>query len=478
MNLRSVDVAIIGSGTAGMSAYRAALAHTDSIVMIEAGAYGTTCARVGCMPSKLLIAAADAAHAASHSGQFGVKVGSVDIDGKAVMARVQRERDRFVGFVLESVAGFDAEHLIRGHARFEDAHTLVIDQHTRVTAKRIVIASGSRPNVPEILKAAEDRLLINDDIFELEDLPSSVVVFGTGVIGLELGQALSRLGVKVSVLGRGETLGGLQDPEIKTYAANTFSSEFNLQLNTRLQSVVRNDAGVSISYLDQHGNEVQETFDYLLAATGRQANIDQLSIERSGLQLDRNGVPIFNRTTQQAGESHIFIAGDAVNELPLLHEAADEGAIAGGNAGSFPLIKATSRRAPLAIVFSEPQIASVGMNWREVTASHQGRYIEGQVSFDNQGRSRVMGKNKGRMKVYAEHRSGRFLGAEIFGPAAEHIGHLLAWAVQQQLSVDDILAMPFYHPVVEEGVRSAFRDASSKLKLQNSTGCSDMAAAG
>ena len=120
----NVDVAIIGSGTAGMGAYRAAIKSTDSVLLIEAGDYGTTCARVGCMPSKLLIAAADAAHHARHTELFGVHAGPVTVDGKAVMQRIQRERDRFVAFVLESVESFDATHKIRGIARFKDINDL------------------------------------------------------------------------------------------------------------------------------------------------------------------------------------------------------------------------------------------------------------------------------------------------------------------------------------------------------------------
>ena len=124
MNQVQVDVAIIGAGTAGMSAYRAALAHTRSVLVIEGGPYGTTCARVGCMPSKLLIAAAEAAHAVAHAGLFGVRTEPPRIDGAAVMQRVRDERDRFVGFVTEAVEQWPAEHRLHGHARFIDEHTL------------------------------------------------------------------------------------------------------------------------------------------------------------------------------------------------------------------------------------------------------------------------------------------------------------------------------------------------------------------
>ena len=144
-----VDVAVIGGGTAGLAAYRAAKAHTPSVVLIEGGPYGTTCARVGCMPSKLLIAAAEAVHHIHKAPGFGVHPqGEIRIDGREVMARVKRERDRFVGFVLEGVDSIPAEEKIQGYARFLDAHTLMVDDHTEIQAKRIVIATGSRPGWP------------------------------------------------------------------------------------------------------------------------------------------------------------------------------------------------------------------------------------------------------------------------------------------------------------------------------------------
>jgi len=459
METRHVDIAIIGAGSAGMGAYREARKVTDSIVMIEGGHYGTTCARVGCMPSKLLIAAADAAHEARHAGVFGIEVPSVDVDGKAVMKRVKAERDRFVSFVVDDINGFDARHMVRGHASFEDPHTLLVDSHLRILAKRIVIATGSRPLIPDMALGAQDRLLVNDDLFELDDIPKSVVVLGAGVIGLELGQALSRLQSNVTILARSDSLGGIADPQIRANAADVFSQEFNLQQNTRILSISPVNGGVQVDYQTQDGIQKSEIVEYVIAATGRTPNIDLLNIQASGLNVDANGVPEYNRHTMQTNVPHIFIAGDANNELPILHEASDEGRIAGRNAALFPLVENGLRRAELAVVFSDPQIASIGQSVRALEGTS---FVEGFVSFESQGRSRVMAKNRGMLKVYVELGSGKLLGAEMFGPAAEHIGHLLSWAVQQQLSVDTILDMPFYHPVIEEGVRTAFRDAKAK----------------
>ncbi|MEP4575185.1 FAD-dependent oxidoreductase, partial [Marinobacter sp.] len=237
MEKRKVDVAVIGAGTAGMSAYRAARKHTDNIVLIEGGAYGTTCASVGCMPSKLLIAAADSAHQSRKAPMFGVHPGDIRIDGKEVMARVRRERDRFVSFVIEAVEGFPEAHRLRGQARFLSPHRIVVGEKVEVEAARVVIATGSRPNVPGFLKDAKDRLVVNDDIFEWDDLPGSVAVFGPGIIGLELGQALSRLGVRVRMFGVSGSLGPLQEETIRHYALKTFNEEFPLDTNAVVRSV-------------------------------------------------------------------------------------------------------------------------------------------------------------------------------------------------------------------------------------------------
>jgi dihydrolipoamide dehydrogenase len=470
MNKRHVDVAIIGTGTAGMGAYRAAREYTENLVLIEGGEYGTTCARVGCMPSKLLIAAAEAAHHAQHTELFGITTEHVKVDGKAVMDRIQRERDRFVGFVQEDVEAFDASHKIRGYATFKDDHTLIIDDHTEVTADRIVIATGSTPVYPPLFAEAGDRLLTNDDIFELDDLPESVAVFGPGVIGLELGQALSRLGVSVKVFGRGGSVATISDPEIREYAEKTFNEEFYLDTKAQVNNIRKKGEGVEIVYLDKSGVEVTESFSYLLAATGRKPNVDKLGLENTSVQLDQRGVPVFDHYSMQATPDHIFSAGDVNNELTLLHEAADEGRIAGGNAGRYPQVRAGRRRAFLGVVFTEPQIANIGLSLAQLDVRYANSYAVGEVSFEGQGRSRVMGKNKGIMKVYAEHGSGLLLGAEMFGPAAEHIGHLLAWALQQRLTIKEMLEMPFYHPVIEEGLRTALRDLNAKLRLGRRSG--------
>lgn len=453
------DVAIIGAGTAGLAAYRAARAAGARAVLVEGGAYGTTCARVGCMPSKLLIAAAEAAHGIERAPGFGVHAGALRIDGREVMARVKRERDRFVGFVLDGVHAIPEADRIVGRARFVDRNTLEVDGR-RIAARAIVIATGSRPSIAPILRDLGDRLVVNDDVFDWNDLPRSVAVFGPGVIGLEIGQALARLGVRVVVLGRGGRLGPVTDPYVHRAALETFAAEFPLDLDAHVTRVERIGDAVEVDYVDK-GEKRTERFDYALASTGRVPNVDALGLESLGLERDARGVPVFDARTLQAAGSSIFIAGDAADDAPVLHEAADEGRIAGENAARFPQVRPGLRRAPLGVVFTDPQIAIVGPGFAALKSAE---LAAGEVSFEDQGRSRVMLRNKGHLRVYGDPATGRFLGAEMVGPDAEHIGHLLAWALQAGMSVAQMLEMPFYHPVVEEGLRTALRDLDAHIR--------------
>jgi len=456
-----VDVAVIGAGTAGLAAYRAARAAGASAVIIEGGAYGTTCARVGCMPSKLLIAAGEAAHAVHRAPGFGVHVdGSLRVNGREVMARVRSERNRFVGFVLEGLENIPAGDRIPGMARFVDPHTLDIDGQ-RLTARSIVIATGSRPAIPPILQGLGDRLVVNDDVFDWHDLPRSVAVFGPGVIGLEIGQALARLGVRVVVLGRGGRLGPITDPVVHRAAAKYFAQEFTLDVDAHVTRVERVGDEVEIDYRGPDGSSRTERFEYVLAATGRVPNVDKLGMESLGLERSARGVPAYDKATTQVGATSIFMAGDAGDYTPLLHEAADEGRIAGANAAAFPNVKPGLRRALLGVVFTDPQIAIVGGGYAAIRAH---ALAVGEVSFEDQGRARVMLRNRGSLRVYANPETGRFLGAEMAGPDAEHIGHLLSWALQAGMTVTQMLDMPFYHPVVEEGLRTALRDLDARIR--------------
>jgi dihydrolipoamide dehydrogenase len=475
MDALKVDVAVIGAGTAGLNARREVEKRGGRAVMIEGGAYGTTCARVGCMPSKLLIAAADAAHALEHAPTFGVHAGTGRrIDGPAVMQRVQRERDRFVGFVVADTGRIPEDQRLLGHARFTGPTTLVVDERIRVDARAVVVAAGSHPFVPPPFDAIRDRVLTSDEVFELRDLPASLAVIGTGIIALELGQSMQRLGARVAFFNPFEEVGPFTDPEVRSVASRDLATELDLRLGVRMLAAEPGSDGVALRWRAQDGAVREEAFGQVLVAAGRRPNITRLGLETTGLALDAHGLPRIDPATAQCGDAPIFFAGDVDGHLPLLHEAADEGRIAGANAMLWPAVERHVRRVPLAIAFTDPQMAMVGARYADLP---EGRHAIGQVSFENQGRARVAGRNRGLLRVYGDLGSCRLLGAEMFGPGMEHMAHLLAWAVQSGMTVQTALEMPFYHPVLEEGLRTALRSLARELRAMGGCRPEDLAEA-
>jgi len=475
METRTVDVAIIGSGTAGLNARREVEKAGGRPLLIESGSYGTTCARVGCMPSKLLIAAADVAHEVAGAKRFGIDVsGGWKVNGPQVLERVRSERDRFVGFVVEDTESLPPAQRLIGHARFTGPTTLEVDGHTRVEAKSIVIATGSVPVIPPPFDSIREQVLINDDIFELEDLPESMAVIGTGIIGLEIGQALQRLGVRIVFFTPFEELGPFTDPQIKKVTHEILGTELDLQLKCEMLEALPEANGVRLRFRDRQDNVHEESFEKILVAAGRRPNLADLDLDKAGMALDEHGRPNWDPRTAQIADTSIFMAGDVSGHRPLLHEASDEGRIAGANSMLYPQVAAHIRRTPLAIAFTNPQIGMVGLRHADLDPDK----IEiGEVSFNNQGRARIMGRNRGMLRIYGNRECCTIIGAEMFGPRVEHLAHLLAWTIQERMTVTRALKMPVYHPVIEEGLRTALRDLAGKLKVTGECRSEDFATA-
>lgn len=437
---RKVDVAIIGAGSAGLSALREVRKVTDRFIVIDDGPLGTTCARVGCMPSKALIQAANDFHRCRGKGP--------PLEIPETLARVRALRDRFAGGAADSAKRL-GRRLIRGRARFAGPGALRVGKE-EFLAKRVILATGSRPVVPEEFRALGYRMVTTDSLFELEDLPGRIAVVGLGPAGLELGQAFSRLGLKVMGFDRSRHLGKLSDPAVSACAARLFSKEIALHLGEEAALKAR---GGKVAI--RSGGRAYEA-DLILASLGRRPNLDSLGLEELGVALNEDGLPEFDAGTMKVRGHPVYLAGDASVRRPVLHEASDDGRISGYNS-VHRKARCFERRAPLSITFTEPNLAQVGASWDEL---ERGTFVTGEASFETQGRALIMGENRGLLRVYASRRDGRFLGAELAAPAGEHLAHLMAWALQSGLTVFEMLRMPYYHPALEEGLRDALRDAA------------------
>lgn len=280
---------------------------------------------------------------------------------------------------------------------------------------------------------------------------------GGGPIGIELGQALSRLGVEIEIFHSHDFIAALSDPIVNKYLLQCFKKEFPIHLN--YQAIVEKEKQ---SLLVKHGDYSFPT-EQVIAAVGQKPNLSTLNLDKLGIKMDDFELPLHDPTTMQVQNLPIYIAGDSDKFRPLLHEAADEGRIAGYNAVRKKNHRFV-RRTPLNIVFSQPNIAIVGKSFNDLKDTD---IVIGEICFESQGRARILSQNKGILRIYADSETGKLLGSEMAAPGGEHLAHLLAHAIQQNMTVFDMLHMPFYHPVLEEGIRSALRHLASQVSNKN-----------
>lgn len=459
--MRQVDVAIVGAGSAGLTALGLIKKVTDNYVLINEGWYGTTCAKVGCMPSKVLIQIADDFDRLKKMAVQGIEgLEQAHINGEAVMKRVQTMRDAFVEKTIAPWQTLSPEKNLNGRAAFVDANTLEIsyeDGRTeQLQAEHIILAPGSRPVLPAPWQSIEG-VVTSDTFFEQTDLPNKVAVIGLGVIGLELGQAMARLGVEVIGIEMADTIAGISDPEIRAKAFELIGHDFPLSLGQAAQ-LEQTNKGIKVSFGEQ-SIEV----DQVLAALGRRPNLDTLNLVNAGISLDPRGMPKIDPSTMRIPGTNIFVAGDATGQKAILHEAADEGRIAAYNviqALQQGNAKHYQARTELSMAFTHPNIGFFGKRFAELDPDS---IVIGSYNFNMLGRPRVMQEFEGLIRLYADKTSKCLVGGEMIAPRGEHLLHQLAWVHQLNIEVAEILRLPFYHPNIEEGVRVALRELAKQL---------------
>ena len=454
------DIIIIGAGTAGIAAYKEAIKKTQNILIINDGAWDTTCARVGCMPSKVLISTANRMYDVEHASEVALKV-KAQIDTSEVMQHVRALRDRFTKATIKDVNSWEKSHKISGKATFVDANTIQV-KNKKYQAKSFILAVGSTPSFnSEWKNELGDLLITSDQIFELENLPKRLAVIGSGVIAIEIAQAMHRLGVETTIFARSEKVGSLSSPILQKNAIDILSHELNIKFKVLPEHVKKFRNKVKIEFTE-NGKLQHIITDYILVATGRDSLLSSLRLEQIDSAFhDLKKIPI-DKNTKQLGKLPIFIVGDAYTATPIQHEAAHEGRQAVLNCLNFPKLKNIKTLTPLGIMFSSPEMASVGHNFKSLIDQNIS-FVTGYVSYERQGRAIVNGKNQGAIEVYICQKTRKLLGAELLVQSAEHLAHLLSWIIGQDLTIDEILEKPFYHPTLEEGLRTALKHARRQL---------------
>lgn len=412
------DLAIIGAGSGGLSVAAGAAQLGLKVVLFEKGEMGGDCLNYGCVPSKALIASAEAAHRAAHSGTLGVTAGGVSVDFAAVMARVHK--------VIEEIAPIDSQErfeglgvrVVREAARFRDRRTVESDS-VRVTARKVVIASGSRAAAPPIPGLDATPYLTNESIFELKSLPEHLLILGGGPIGVELGQAFRRLGGRVTII-EAEAILGREDPAAAAVVVEQLVADgVTLRPGCR---ALRIEAGPVVVVQGPEGEE-RIAGSHLLVATGRTPSIAGLNLEAAGVDFDRAGVK--TDKSLRTSNPRVFAIGDVAGRGQFTH-------LAGAQAGLF--VRKALFAAPInadglivpRVTYCDPELASVGLTEAQARAEHGDDVRVLVQPFADNDRAQAEGDIRGFGKLITTRR-GKILGVTLVGA---HAGdHLPLWVL-------------------------------------------------
>lgn len=450
------DLIVIGAGMAGMNAAARAVAAGRRVTLIERGRIGGTCPTRGCIPTKALIRSAEIAHEARRAGEFGIRVGEVEVDFAAVMDRVRGIIDRGSKGAQGYLESLDGLELVLGEASFEDAHTVRVDGRT-IAAPAVIVATGAEPATVPIPGLGTTPHMTSDDILALSELPPRLLVIGAGPIALELGQALGRLGASVTLVEVAPHLMPDVDEEL-TDGLGALLAEEGIEILTgaRIEGVEPAGDGVRMRILAPDGPRVLEG-DALLVATGRSAAVDALGLPAAGVAGDGHGVRVDARLTTTAPT--VWAAGDVLGPASgqFTHVARRQGASVAQNALGIDPHDVPRDLGPRA-VFTDPELVTIGIT--EAGAREAGHdVVVGRGAFSG-GKARAWGEERGMVKVVADRVTGRLLGAGVLAYHGADLIHPVAVAMAAGDGTGDPIARAFHvHPTLGEVVKSAVEAA-------------------
>ncbi|MGH3688217.1 MAG: dihydrolipoyl dehydrogenase family protein [Pseudonocardiaceae bacterium] len=442
------DLAIIGAGSAGLTAARLARFFAKRVALIDKDRLGGDCLNYGCVPSKALIKASRVAHEAATAHRWGLPAQPLNTGIAAVNARV-RQAVTEVGKLddAEMLAELGVDVLLGG-ATFRDPHTLRVGDQD-ITAKFVLIASGSRPAVPDITGLAEVGYLTNEDVFDLSDLPGRLAVIGGGPIGVELAQALHRLGSTVTVLQRGPQLIPRDDVDMIDVLERQFAAEgIDVRCGARPHAA-RREGGDIVLTLDSEELHV----DAILCAVGRVPNVDKLGLDAAGVTPNNRGIPV--NDLLQTSQPHIYAVGDVTGGPAFTHYAGHQAAHAVRNI--FVPIKAAFSPGHLPwVTFTDPEIAHVGRTEAEVRAAGDTCDV---IRFPYRHNERAVtdAEPVGLMKFLIDGKR-RLIGAHIAGQCAGEMINELTLAMNNDLTVDAIISSIHAYPTYSFAIPIALYD--------------------
>lgn len=443
------DLIVIGGGSGGYAAAKTAVAQGLKVAVVEAAEeLGGLCILRGCMPTKTLLETSNRMRAIREAAPFGIKVGEPQLDLETLR---QRKSNLVAGFQEWRVRGlkkgdFD---LIRGFARFVSSSVIEVSDHGQYTAKSFVIATGSDEKVPEIPGLKDTPYWTSDDTLDLTSIPESIVVVGTGAVGMEVSHLYQGFGSKVTVLSRSKPLISSVEPEVSSaMEKRCLDLEIDLIFGDGIERIFY-DQGLFTIILES-GNSLE--CQQLIMATGRKPLLDGLNLPAAGFEgrdLDRLEIDRQCRTSVEG----IYAVGDCASPLAVVHLAVLQGEAAGENIAAFIAGReqtgAWEPRLDMFGIFTDPEIVQVGITADEASQSGL-ETISAEYRFDDQGKGEIVGEEHGLVMLLALKSTGEIIGASGMGPHVIDHAHTMTVAIANRMTVNDFLKVPSYHPTLGE----------------------------
>jgi pyruvate/2-oxoglutarate dehydrogenase complex dihydrolipoamide dehydrogenase (E3) component len=443
MASETYDICVIGGGSAGLSVAAGAAQMGARVVLVEKGEMGGDCLNTGCVPSKALIAAAHAAHAGRAASVFGVDFPEPKVD----FARVHAHIHGTIGKIAphDSVERFEGlgVRVIKDHARFVSDREIEAGG-VRVTARRFVVATGSRASAPPIPGLSDIPYMTNESVFEMTELPRRLAVIGGGPIGIEMAQAFARLGSEVTVLER-FTILPKDEPEAVAVVRKALLAEgVKLYENVEIAGVAKDGDAIVIS--GKHdGADVKLSMSHVLVAAGRTPNTAGLDLEKAGIDFGPKGITVDAR--MRTSNKRVHAIGDVAGGPQFTHVAGYHAGIVIRNA-LFGLPAKVDYRALPWVTYTDPELAHVGLT--EAQAREAGGVVKTlSESFAHNDRALAEARNEGLIKVVIDGK-GRLLGATIVGPHAGEMIGFWALAINQKVKLSALAGLILPYPTLSE----------------------------
>jgi pyruvate/2-oxoglutarate dehydrogenase complex dihydrolipoamide dehydrogenase (E3) component len=461
--MRDYDFIAIGGGSAGFNAARVAHSLGKKVAIVDgARDLGGLCILRGCMPSKTLLWSAEVLHLAQKGRTFGLRIPRAAADLQALHARKKKIIGEFADHRVRQLES-GAYDLYRSRAHFVDPRTVELADGTLLRGKRFIVATGSRVSVPPVPGLAETPFWTSDDVLDLDRTPRSVIVLGGGIVACELAQFLRRIGSRVILIQRSPHILRGHSPAAGAVVQQAFRDEgIELFTDTRITRVAGDARGVSVIFEDRiAGRRVIRRARHLFNALGREPHTAGLALAAAGVKLTPAGRVAVNRW-QQTSQPHIYAGGDVCGPHDIVHLAVAQGELAARHAFGAKGLKPVDYSLLLNVVFTDPQLATIGALESELTERRQ-PFLSATYPFNDHGKSILMDANYGYVKVVAEPRRGRILGAEIVGHDAGELIHCFSGPLALRATVFDLLRAPWYHPTLAEIITYPLEEIAAQI---------------